>query len=173
MVAVAAVVGCSSGNNAVGVSLVSTGAASTWNGTWVDSTAGTSGTLGLALAVNAATSVATGTLTFGGNSTSFFGGPPPAPTPLSGTFNPQSWIVNQTGTPYGDVSVTWGQSYYVGKITGSVTNISNPAIQRVDFTGLANSGNITLSLALTLAQTTGTPPVHVIQYGSATLNKAS
>jgi hypothetical protein len=165
MVAVVALVGCGSSSAPVGVSLASTGPSSTWTGTWTNGGAATNGALSFALATNSTTGLASVTVTFGGSSTSFFGGPPPPPTTFTGPFNAQTFVVNQTDPKYGTAGITWGQSYYVGKITGSLVNLPSAAVSRVDFIGLANSGNISLTFTITLANGT-------TQTGSASVNKA-
>jgi hypothetical protein len=162
LVAILSLVGCGSSVSQSNTLPVS-GAAGTWTGTWVNNTAGQSGSLSLGITVNTTAQTAAIVTTLGG---SFFGGAAPPPATFSGPFNAQSLSINQVDPNYGTVGITWGQPDYPGRIVGSLTALPNASISRVDFTGVANGNNIALSFTITLA--TG-----ATQTGTASVSKTA
>jgi hypothetical protein len=121
--------------------------AGNWTGQWVNTTFGSSGSAGLTVSVNTSAQTFQATLTLGGN---VFGAGPPPPQTFSGSY--ASSTFTQTSSVFGNLTVTIGSG---GAITGSATNVPNPNISRMDFTGTATSQKITINYTVTFSASAG------------------
>ncbi len=143
MVIVAAVapllMGCGGSCSSAGTGIAVQDAAGTWDGTWDNNTFSSTGPASFAITVDTGAQTASITVTLGGSA---FGTVAPPPTTLTGPYTGSGFVLNQAGTPYGDLEVSWTPQ---GTITGNLTNLPAAGISRVDFNGTANAGSIALN----------------------------
>lgn len=135
--------------------------AGTWDGTWNNTTFGSSGSAHLVSSVNTAAQTFAATLTLGGN---VFGAGTPAPQNFSGSYASGSFT--QTGTIFGDVTINFPSP---GNFTGFGVNVPNPDIARIDFNGTASPSAIHLNYTITFSASRGGGTA----VGTMTLNKTS
>jgi hypothetical protein len=135
--------------------------AGVWTGTWNNQTFGSSGSASLVDTVNTSAQTFQATLTLGGN---VFGAGTPAPQNFSGSYatNPFS----QASPLFGNVTITFTSP---GAFTGSATNVPNPNIARIDFTGTATSQTIQVGYTITFTASGGGGTA----VGTMTLNHVS
>lgn len=123
--------------------------AGTWTGQWVNNTFGSSGPATLVVAVDTAARTFQATLTLGGN---VFGVGAPPPQTFSGSYNTSGGTFTQSSPLFGNLSLTISSG---GAITGSATNVPNPNIARMDFTGTATPQKITINYTVTFSASAG------------------
>src|SRR5262252_994326 len=104
---------------------IAAGYSGTWTGPWNNTTFGTSGTGTLVDTVNTVTQTFDATFTLTGN---VFGTTAPPPMHFSGSYASGSF--HQNGTPIGDITINFPSP---GTFVGSLQNVPNPNIARVDF----------------------------------------
>lgn len=114
-----------------------------WTGQWKNDTAGTSG--GATMTVNVNTSAQTFRVDFDLSGNVFGLADPPAQT-FDGTYNSFGGSFTANSAFYGIVSFSINSA---GGILGSLTNLPNPAVSRVDFSGTGAPQSITLSYIIT------------------------
>lgn len=146
LVSLVALVGCSGGGGEGhglpgGLSLQA--AAGDWQGQWNNTTSETSGDAEFAITVNPANNTATITVTLSGP---VLGGTAPGPLVFTGAYDGTDFALNSNDTAFGDLEVTWTEG---GEISGSLTNLPNPSVSRVDFSGSATSKGISVDYLVT------------------------
>jgi hypothetical protein len=135
--------------------------AGTWTGTWNNTTFGSSGSASLVDTVNTSAQTFQATLTLGGN---VFGAGTPAPQNFSGSY--ASGTFSQFSPLFGNVTINFTSP---GAFTGSATNVPNPNIARVDFTGTATTQTILVNYTITFTSAGGGGTA----VGTMTLNHVS
>jgi hypothetical protein len=123
--------------------------AGNWTGGWVNNTFGSSGPASAVVTVNTANQTFSATITLGGN---VFGVGAPPPQTFTGSYSPGGITFSQTSPVFGNVNATITPD---GAITGSGTNIPNPNISRMDFTGTMNPQKITINYTITFSPAAG------------------
>jgi hypothetical protein len=135
--------------------------AGTWTGTWNNQTFGSSGSASLVDTVNTSAQTFQATLTLGGN---VFGAGTPAPQNFSGSYATNPFT--QFSPLFGNVTINFTSP---GSFTGSATNVPNPNIARIDFTGTATTQQILVNYTITFTTSGGGGTA----VGTMTLNHVS
>jgi hypothetical protein len=134
-------------------------ASGNWNGTWRNTTFGSTGTVTAVVSGDTVAQTARITLDVNGN---VFGAGDPAAETFNGTYTPgQGATITQTSARFGNVSLTFTAG---GTFTGTCTNVPVAGISRFDFTGSMTTS--TANLTYTVTFTSGATAV-----GTATLTK--
>jgi hypothetical protein len=127
---------------------IAVGYAGNWTGQWNNTTFGTSGMATLVDTVNTVAQTFDATFTLFGN---VFGAPaPPPPMHFSGSYASGSF--HQNATPIGDITINFPSP---GTFVGSLQNVPNPNIARVDFMGTATTSQINMIYTITFTATAG------------------
>lgn len=117
-----------------------------WSGTWDNASFDTQGPATMTVSVDTAAHTFSVLLTFGGN---VFGGSPPPPQTFNGSYTPGgSGTFTQDSPFFGHVTLTIGAD---GSVTGSMTNLSDPGISRVDFTGAISSTQVNIDYTISFS----------------------
>ncbi|MDQ2980351.1 MAG: hypothetical protein M3R62_14150 [Acidobacteriota bacterium] len=135
--------------------------AGVWTGTWNNTTFGSSGSASLVDTVNTSAQTFQATLTLGGN---VFGAGTPAPQNFSGSY--ATGTFTQFSPLFGNVTINFTSP---GAFTGSATNVPNPNIARIDFTGTATTQTILVNYTITFTAAGGGGTA----VGTMTLNHVS
>lgn len=117
--------------------------AGSWSGTWVNSTFGSTGTASVVIAAGASPNQVT--LSHSGTGTVLGGSGAPLETRSNQPYTPAAFTLTTTSGTFGDIVLNVDGA---GNITGSGTNVPNPAIQRWDCTGTITPAQIRLSFTV-------------------------
>jgi hypothetical protein len=123
--------------------------AGNWSGQWNNTTFSTTGPASMVVNIDTAAQTFQTTLTLGGN---VFGGSAPPPQNFSGSLSTSGISISQSSPVFGNVTATIGAD---GTVTGSLTNVPNASISRVDFTGAATPATITINYTITFSASGG------------------
>jgi len=124
--------------------------AGNYSGQWVNNTFSTTGSANLAVTVDTNAQTFQATLTLGG---SVFGAGTPGPQTLSGSYSSFGGTITQTTPLFGNVTLNINPM--TGGITGNCTNLPNPNISRIDFTGTGTPQRITINYTITFTSAGG------------------
>ena len=117
--------------------------AGNWSGLWHNLTFDSQGSIAMAISVNTTAHTFSVLVTLGGN---VFGGTAPPPQTFNGSYTPGgSGTFTQDSPAFGHVTATIGAD---GSVTGSITNLPNPGLSSVTFTGTMTSTTINISYTI-------------------------
>lgn len=133
--------------------------AGTWSGTWKNTTFGSTGTITMTITIDSVAQTEHVVLDVNGN---VFGSSDPPAETFDGSYSSSGVAVSGKSNVFGTGSINITPA---GQITGSSTQIPNPAIAKFDFTGTATTAQINITYTVTFtAGGTAT--------GTATLTKS-
>jgi len=152
LAAVVFVSGCGSDSNtAPPVNLALTDVIGNWSGPWHNTTFNSTGNTTLGITGDQVAQTASAVLNMTGP---VLGGTFGAPETFNGPFTSNGFTFSGTSAVFGTFQLAMDSH---GVISGSGTNLPNPLIQRVDFTGNATATTMTINYTVTFAAGGGLP----------------